>query len=104
MSIKLHFSHSHLARFPKNLSDVSDEQGERFHQDISDMGVRYQERWDAFMLADYCWSIKRDDAEASHSRKSVKCRFMADDVQSLTFFKISSFIVNILEQFHEYAS
>jgi len=37
MSIKLLFLHSHLARFPENLGDVSDEQGERFHQDISDM-------------------------------------------------------------------
>ena len=26
MSIKLHFLHGHLARFPENLSDVSDEQ------------------------------------------------------------------------------
>ena len=31
MSIKVHFLHSHLDRFPENLGDVSDEQGERFH-------------------------------------------------------------------------
>ena len=30
MSIKLHFFHSHLAHFPENLGNVSDEQGERF--------------------------------------------------------------------------
>ena len=30
MSIKLHFLHRHLACFPENLGDVSDEQGERF--------------------------------------------------------------------------
>ena len=80
MSIKLHFLHSHLSRFPENLSDVSDEQGERFHQDISDMEVRFQDGWDATMLADYCWFIKRDNTRASHSRKSVKHRFMDDDV------------------------
>lgn len=34
MSIKLHFLHSHLADFPENLGAVSDEQGERFHQDL----------------------------------------------------------------------
>ena len=44
MSIKLHFLHSHLACFPENLGDVSDEQGEHFHQDISDMEVCYQGR------------------------------------------------------------
>ena len=42
MSIKLQFLHSLLARFPENQSDVSDKQGQRFHQDISDMYVRNQ--------------------------------------------------------------
>ena len=54
LSTKFHFLHSHLARFPENLGDVSDEQGERFHQDISDVEIRYQGRCDATMLADYC--------------------------------------------------
>ena len=31
MSIKVHFLHSHLCRFPENCGDVSDEQGEQFH-------------------------------------------------------------------------
>ena len=31
ISIKLHFLHSHFARFPENLGVMSDEQGERFH-------------------------------------------------------------------------
>ena len=31
MSIKVHFLHSHLDRFPENLGDFSEEQGERFH-------------------------------------------------------------------------
>ena len=96
MSIKLHFFHSHLARFPENLGDVSDEQGERYYQDISDMEVLYQGCWDATMLADYCWSIKRDDAGASHSRKSVKCQFMADDVYAYHFLQLQALIVNIL--------
>ncbi|GFU53434.1 uncharacterized protein TNCV_3029391 [Trichonephila clavipes] len=34
MSIKIHFLHSHLDRFPQNLGDFSEEQGERFHQDL----------------------------------------------------------------------
>ena len=54
MSIKLYFLHSPLARFPENLSDVSDEQGKRFHHDISGMEVRCQGHWDATMLAEYC--------------------------------------------------
>jgi len=57
MSVKLHFLHSHLNFFPDNLGDISEEQGERFHQDIKDIEGRYQGRWDVSMLADYCWLL-----------------------------------------------
>lgn len=75
MSIKMHFLFSHMERFPENLGAVSDEQGERFHQDMRPMEERYQGRWDAVMLADYCWSLKRDTPAAAHTRKSRKRGF-----------------------------
>jgi hypothetical protein len=78
MSIKLHFLNSHLDRFPENLGDVSDEQGERFHQDLMTMEERYQGRWDRHMMADYCWTIKRDDPEKTHKRKSYKRKFLPE--------------------------
>lgn len=37
MSIKVHFLNSHLDYFPENLGSVSDEQGERFHQDLKEI-------------------------------------------------------------------
>lgn len=40
MSLKVHVLHSHLDFFAENLGDVSDEHGERFHQDISVMEKR----------------------------------------------------------------
>ena len=76
MSIKVHFLHSHLDEFPPNLGDMSDEQGERFHQDIKMMQDRYQGRWDQHMMADYCWNLRRDCASSSHSRKSTKRKFL----------------------------
>lgn len=76
MSIKLHFLHNHLDAFPTNLGDVSDEQGERFHQDIKIMEERYQGRWDTHMMADYCWSIKRDCRSIVHAKKSSKRKFL----------------------------
>ena len=76
MSIKVHFLHSHLDAFPENLGDVSDEQGERFHQDIQTMEERYQGRYDTKMLADYCWSLKRDCVDVQYSRKSHKRKFL----------------------------
>ena len=41
MSLKIHFLHSHWDFFPPNLGAVSDEQGERFHQDIATIEKRY---------------------------------------------------------------
>lgn len=70
MSLKIHFLHSHLDFFPSNLGDVSDEHGERFHQDILHMEKRYQGKWSPSMLADYCWNLKRDVHDAKYSRKS----------------------------------
>lgn len=70
MSIKVHFLHSHLDRFPHNLGDLSEEQGERFHQDMKVMEERYQGRWDRHMMADYCWSLQRDCPDDPHKRKS----------------------------------
>ena len=34
MSIEVHYLQNHLDYFPANLGDFSEEQGERFHQDI----------------------------------------------------------------------
>ncbi|UYV84383.1 hypothetical protein LAZ67_X001983 [Cordylochernes scorpioides] len=52
MSLKIHFLHSHLDFFPNNLGAVSDEHGERFHQDISSMEKRYQ------VYGEKCMEIK----------------------------------------------
>ena len=35
MSLKIYFLHSHLDFFPGKLGSVSDEHGERFHQDVA---------------------------------------------------------------------
>ena len=66
MSIKFHFLFSHLDTFPDNMGDVSDEQGERFHQDIKEMEERYQGRWDADMMA----SILREAVPMLNTRES----------------------------------
>jgi len=42
LSLKIHFLHSNLDFFPDNCGAVSDEHGERFHQDISLMEKRCQ--------------------------------------------------------------
>ena len=68
MSTKLHYLHSHLEFFRPNLGDVSEEHGERFHQDITVMEKRYQGRWDEAMMGDYIWSLVRTD-DTTHKRQ-----------------------------------
>lgn len=70
MSIKMHQLFSHADRFLANLGSMSDEQGERFHQDIKEIKTRYQRRWDVVIMADYCWTLMREIPDAQHSRCS----------------------------------
>ncbi|GBN89307.1 hypothetical protein AVEN_99336-1 [Araneus ventricosus] len=54
MSLEVHFLDSHMDCFPENLGAVSEEQGERFHQDIKEIERRYQGKWNVSMIADCC--------------------------------------------------
>ena len=89
MNLKIHFLHSHLDKFPENLADFSEEQGERFHQDIKTIEERYQGRWDENMLADYCWLLKRDQKDLSHKRKAERRSFEDGKVRSYKKSRIS---------------
>ena len=42
MSLKVHILDAHLDKFKENMGAFSEEQGERFHQDILDFERRYQ--------------------------------------------------------------
>ena len=72
MSLKIHFLHSNLNFFPPNLGAVSDEHGERFHQDIMKMESNYQGKWNPGMMGDFCWMLLRDIPEAKYTRSSKK--------------------------------
>ena len=81
MSVKVHYLHNHLHTFPDNLGAVSDEQGERFHKDISVMERRYSGHWDQAMMADYCWTLIRDLPDASYKRQSHATAFLPNQNQ-----------------------
>lgn len=40
MSLKVYMLHTHLDKFKSNIGGYSEKQGERFHQDISDLKRR----------------------------------------------------------------
>jgi len=70
MSLKIHFLHSHMDTFPENLGDVSDEHGERFHQQIKSMERRYQGSCNESMMGDYIWSLIREST--SHNKRQTR--------------------------------
>ena len=78
MSLKIHFLDSQLDFFPETLGEVSDEHGERLHQDTVPMEKRYQGKWTSSMLADCCWTLKREVSEAKYRRKSYPSTFSRD--------------------------
>jgi len=75
MSLKIQFLESHLGFFPETLGVVSDEHGEKFHQDILATGKRYQGKWTSSTLVEYCWTLKRDVPEANYRRNSYTSTF-----------------------------
>lgn len=74
LSLKMHFLKSHLDFFPEDLGAFSDEHGERFHQDISDIEDRFNGRYTPQMLGEYCWTLLRD-TRAMHKRNGPKRHF-----------------------------
>ena len=73
-SLKLHFLHCHLDFFRDNLRNVSEEHGERFHQDIQEMEKRYQGRWNETMMGDYVWNLMRK-CNTTYKRKIIQRPF-----------------------------
>ena len=74
MSLKIRMLHSHLDFFPDNCGMVSDDHGERFHQETATMEKRYQEEWSTYMLTDYCWTLVRNAPEQLHKRQAKRGR------------------------------
>lgn len=63
MSPKIHYLHQHLDFFKENLGKISDEHGERFHQQIKKFEERFQGKPMENMLAEYVWNSFEDEEE-----------------------------------------
>lgn len=72
-SIKIYFLLIYLDISTKNLGNV--EQWEGFYQEIKVMEECYLGPWDEHMMADYCYSLKRDIPDLNHSRNARKRKF-----------------------------
>lgn len=61
MSTKIHFLFQHLDFFKDNLGKISDEHGERFHQQIKHIEHRFEGKNDEHMLAEYVWETFEEE-------------------------------------------
>jgi hypothetical protein len=59
MSLKIHFLSSHPQYSTENCGSVSDEHGERFHQDFAAMEGRCKRKWSLSMFAVYFSKFNR---------------------------------------------
>ncbi|XP_069775978.1 GRB10-interacting GYF protein 2-like isoform X7 [Narcine bancroftii] len=75
VSLKIHSLLSHLDVLPADPGAVSDEHGERFHQEIASVEKRDQGNWNPSLLADYCWTLTREASDAEYKRKSAAKHF-----------------------------
>ena len=75
MSLKIHMMHFHLDFYPENIEAVSDEHGERFHQDIGTIEKRFKSEWSENALAEYYWNLMPDKANAHHHRACKRKSF-----------------------------
>ena len=71
MSLKLHVLHSHIDEFMDNMGDYSEEQGERFRQDVKSFEERYKGQYNESMIRDYIWNLMRE-SELTYNRQSGK--------------------------------
>ena len=71
MSLKLHVLHSHIDEFKDNMGDYSEEQGERFHQDVKSFEERYKGQYNENMMGDYIWNLARE-SELTYNQQSRK--------------------------------
>ena len=72
MSLKVYFLVVHLDYFLEHLAHIGEKHGKRFHQNIKITETRYQGRWNVTMMADYCWSLKRDGMNTDTGRNSKR--------------------------------
>lgn len=63
MSPKIHYLHQHLDFFTDDLGKISDERGERFHQQIKKFEEPFQGKAMQNMLAEYVWNSFEEEEE-----------------------------------------
>ncbi|KAF2889653.1 hypothetical protein ILUMI_16520 [Ignelater luminosus] len=76
MSHKLHMLHSHLDEFKDNMGVHSEEQGERFHQDVMDFERRYQGQYNESAVFESCETARYVRSTSEHDFQTLKAELL----------------------------
>ncbi|GBM61672.1 hypothetical protein AVEN_133457-1 [Araneus ventricosus] len=90
MSLTLHVLDSHLNFFPRNLGAISDEHGERFHQDISMFEKRFSGRWNRSMLVGLLSGAHNQVPTRGNGQKKVILVFVFSIIKPLLNFSVTN--------------
>jgi len=80
-----HFLNSHPDFFLEICGSVSDEHGERLHQNITAMEGRYKGKWSTSMITDYCWTLMRDSPNFTFNQQAKKAWLQQSYTQPSTY-------------------
>ncbi|GBN19258.1 hypothetical protein AVEN_169971-1 [Araneus ventricosus] len=69
MNLKFYFLQFVIECYPETLRAYSEDQSEKFHQDLRNIEGLYRGRWDVNILADCCWMLRRETEDGK--RKPV---------------------------------
>jgi hypothetical protein len=67
--LKINFLKSQLDYFAENLGSLSEEQGEKFYQDLKEIEGRCQRKLNINMLTYYFWMPKREVPESTRRKR-----------------------------------
>ena len=76
MTFELHFLQSQFYEFVRKIGDFSEEEGEKFRQDIQELKSQFEEvGWNISTVTDYCWMLKRETVPEKRRRTPLYMSF-----------------------------
>ena len=75
MSLKVHVLHAHLDEFKDNMGVYSEEQDERFHQDVRSFEKRYKGLYNESMMGNYIWNLLHESKVTYHCQSPKNISF-----------------------------
>ena len=75
MSLKGHVLHAHLDEFKNNMGVYSEEQDERFHQDVRSFEERYKGQYNESMMENYIWNLLHESKVTYHCQSPKNISF-----------------------------